>query len=55
MFVIVCCDPDERGADSVCAVYLVGDNLAETLDILAEMREDDPYGKGWAYMEVQEV
>ena len=53
MFVIVCCDPDEYGADSVRSVYHGGDTLEETLEILAEMRDDDPeYGKGYTYMEV---
>lgn len=53
MFVIVCCDPEEYGADSVRNVHCGGSTLEETLDILSEMRDDDPdYGNGYTYMEV---
>lgn len=56
MFVIIACDPDERGADSVQHVFGVFDTEQDTLDVLADMRDDNgDVGNGWTYMEVQNV
>lgn len=53
MFVIIACIEDERGADSIIGVYWGGDDEAETLEILAEMRDDNAdNGRGYTYMEV---
>lgn len=53
MFVIVACIEDERGADSVIGVYYASDDEAETLEILAEMRDDNAdNGRGYTYMKV---
>ncbi len=53
MFVIIVCDPNECGADSVISVYHASNDEAETLEILAEMRDDNAdSGRGYTYMEV---
>ena len=56
MFVIIECNPDERGADSVLGVWGMFYTEDEVLDALANMRDDDPeYGNGWTYMDVHNV
>lgn len=50
---IVQCDPDESGADSVRQVIGLFDTEDEALDILANIRDDDPdTGDGWTYMPI---
>lgn len=53
MFVIIECDPNDRGADAIVRVYGIYDTPSEALDILTSMRDDDPEtGNGFTYMEV---
>ena len=54
MFVIIECNPDERGADSVLGVFGVFATEESARMLLEDMRDDDPaIGNGWTYMEVK--
>lgn len=45
---VVECVPEERGADAVKRAYGLFDTEQEALDMLAEMRDDNPdTGDGW--------
>jgi hypothetical protein len=53
MFVIIECDPNDRGADAIIGVYGVVATEESAQMLLADMRDDDPNtGNGWTYMEV---
>lgn len=56
MFTIIECNPDERGSYSVLGVWGLFATEEEALDVLADMRDDDPEtGDGWTYMEIRDV
>lgn len=56
MFVIIRTIPEWHGADCIAGVLGPFESEDEALEVLAEVRDDDPeYGNGWTYMEVERV